>query len=58
MLWSDVVRAYKGVVKEKEALETSLQALSLSRPLSRDVSLNESERKSDGEVSGNDGVEG
>ena len=58
---TDVVRAYKGVIKEKEALETSLQALSASRSTpSRDTSLNVSVKsvKSDSEVSGNETIEG
>lgn len=34
----DVVRAYKGIMKEKEALEASLKALSVSRDQSHDQS--------------------
>lgn len=64
----DVVRAYKGVMKEKEALEISLRAINTSRstPLrekSHDSLLNASvgdgeSEKSEGEVSGAETTKG
>lgn len=53
----DVVRAYKGVLKEKEALETSLRALntSCSTP-SRDRPHNVVS-EGEGEVSGSEGYQ-
>lgn len=50
---TDVVRAYKGVIKEKEALEVSLRAVRTtpSRDRSHDQSVGV---VSEGEVSGTD----
>ncbi len=48
---ADVVKAYKGLLKEKEALEASVNALTAAAPApSSDVSDVEDGRGKDGEV--------
>ena len=44
----DVVRAYKGLLKEKEALEASLKALSVQQP--------EGENRDSDEIQGDEGA--
>ena len=45
----DVVRAYKGLLKEKEALEASLKVLSVQQP--------EGEKRDGDEIQGDEGIE-
>ena len=45
MCYVDVVKAYKSLTKEKEALEASLKALSRTKPASRQTSTQKRHQK-------------